>query len=176
MIYYGVIVHAGFFLQSNAERPIIMSRTVTDNIDIDVTPFKGPFKSKGANRRAVASLRADLDSIHKQMVRIVSSFRSLVPSKVPVYLSIHRPRGIPLLWWRKVGRNSEYVKLFDSSDCMLSLDEFLPTTMQLIVGFDRDRLHYNLQATMVGHSLEHYVKYQNGNEILNNFVLSVATP
>ncbi len=141
-----------------------------DNIAIDVHPFKGPFKGKGTNRVAVQTLREDLASINERMVSIVESFRDAVPRGVPVYLSIHKPRGFPQLWWRKSGGAGKYIKLFDDHQYLSALRNLLPATMQLVCDFDRCRLHYNLKATIVGHSLEHYIKYGEGQHALDRFL------
>jgi hypothetical protein len=140
---------------------------ITDNYEINVSPFKGPFKGKGANRKALQNLKADLDQIKSDMKLIVDEFNQAMPPPRKVLFRILMVRGIPQLWWREANERGTYLKLFESETGEKFRVSFFPATLELMENFDRKRLHYNLKATLVGHAIEHYRKYINGNLLLD---------
>lgn len=148
-----------------------MNNTITDNYEINVSPFKGPFKGKGANRKALKNLMDDLAQIKADMKLIVSDFNQAMPSPRKVLFRILMVRGIPQLWWREANERGTYLKLFESNAGDELRSSFFPATLALMEDFDRKRLHYNLKATLVGHAIEHYKKYINGNQLLDRIEL-----
>ena len=151
----------------------MMVDAVVDNHVIQTTPFKGPFKGKGANRKAVQVLQDDLAQIRADMEDVVNEYNIAMPRRkdrkfLPPHLCVFRPRGIPHLWWREANKGSKYVHLFDSDKGTEILSQYLPTTVEMFREFDRKRLHYNLKATLVGHAIEHYGKYLEGNQLLDD--------
>lgn len=148
--------------------PIIMDDMFTDNIDINISPFKGPFKGKGKNNVAVKSLRNDLSQIDGHMQSIVADFKRASQGRLPVYLYIKKPRGIPQLMWRETGQRSNFLRLFDSDAGKAVLAEVLPATMQLLINYERVRLFWNVRAQIVGHPMEHFNKMRKGNDHLDD--------
>ncbi|MFT7532454.1 MAG: hypothetical protein ACI9FD_003485 [Gammaproteobacteria bacterium] len=146
----------------------MMTSVIADNIDIDVYPFKGPFKGKGANRKAINQLKVDLLEIKSVMESVIVDFAKVMqPTKRVVSLTMFRPRGIPQLWWRTANKKATYLKLFGSEEGNAILAGMLPEAIDFFIRHERKRLHYNLQATMIGHALEHYRNYVEGNEIMD---------
>jgi hypothetical protein len=151
----------------------MMVNVVVDNHEIQTSPFKGPFKGKGANRKAVQILKDDLEQILSDMESVVKEYNKTMPRGRaryfrPPHLCVFRPRGIPHLWWREANKSSKYVHLFDSDRGTEILSQYLPSTVEMFQEFDRKRLHYNLKATLVGHAVEHYGKYLDGNQLLDD--------
>ena len=144
-----------------------MNSFITDNYEINVSPFKGPFKGKGANRKALQNLMDDLAQIKSDMKLIVDEFNQAMPPPRKVLFRILMVRGIPQLWWREANERGTYLKLFGSEVGEKFRVSFFPATLELMENFDRKRLHYNLKATLVGHAIEHYRKYINGNQLLD---------
>lgn len=148
--------------------PIIMDDMFTDNIDINISPFKGPFKGKGKNIVAVKSLRNDLDQIDVHMQSIVADFKRTAKGRFPVYLNIRKPRGIPQLMWRESTRQADFLRLFDSTRGDAILSGLLPATLQLLINYERARLFWNVRAQIVGHPMEHFNKMRKGNDHLDD--------
>mgnify|MGYP006899577562 CR=1 FL=1 len=151
----------------------MMVNSVVDNHEIQTSPFKGPFKGKGANRKAVHILQDDLKQIVLDMESVIEEYNLAMPRgkaryNRPPHLCVFRPRGIPHLWWREANKGSKYVHLFDSARGVEILSQYLPVTVEMFREFDRKRLHYNLKATLVGHAIEHYGKYLEGNQLLDD--------
>ncbi len=159
-----------------AQGPIISRFLPADNIEIDLYPFKGPFKGKGANRRAMRVLVDELAELKEQMIEIIDEYNRLLNRDVmvtgsprPPVLSLFEPRGIPQLWWREPTKKSEYIKsLFGSKKGREYLKPLGAGAISMIMEFDVLRLYFNLKSTMVGHSLEHYRKFTAGMEILES--------
>jgi len=89
-----------------------MNSFITDNYEINVSPFKGPFKGKGANRKALQNLMNDLTLIKSDMKLIVDEFNQVMPPPRKVLFRILMVRGIPQLWWREANERGTYLKLW----------------------------------------------------------------
>ncbi len=149
-----------------------------DNITIDITPFKGPFKGKGANRRAVQQLTNDLSDLEVNMNRLRDEYGQSfkrnykhVTDNREYRLDILRARGYPQLWWRVSASGGAWVKLFENDDFKPYLDGLMSATLDLMIDFERRRLAINLQAIWLGHTLEHYKRFVNANQNLDELGL-----
>lgn len=150
----------------------------TDNIDINISPFKGPFKGKGANRKAIQILQDDQEKIRAVMRSIVKDYNTVMPEEKNrgnkdllrrPYLGVVSPAGVPQLWWRRPDRSSRMIHLFGSVEGDKILSKFLPNTIMVFQDFDMLRVHWNLKAMFVGRNLAHYVKYMDELAILESY-------
>ena len=128
------------------------------------SPFKGPFKGKGANRKALRQLKDDM-ALHDEMRRVVDRFNQVFPMRRVVHLRILN-RQYPLLWWRYAGNSGSYVRLFHTPEGLTLLDQFMPETQQRLKEFDRLRLRLNFRATVIGNAIRSYQRYEEGLDAL----------
>ena len=149
-----------------------------DNICIDVTPFKGPFKGKGANRKSLQILKDDLAVVESAMREAVSEFNELFPPLGPrvksnqrrrFKLVIHRPRGVPQLWWRVASLKSNFIKIFDNEAERQYLLGLMPATFRELKRLDELRLELNFKASILANAIEFFTKYVDGVQQLEDF-------
>jgi len=119
-------------------------------------PFKGPFKGKGANRRALRELESDLQNIHDEMDTVQKKYNDVFSCPRPVLLRRLHKRAYSFLWWRMVGHSGTYIRLFDSDQGRKVLASLMPQTQQLLIAFDRERIRLNFRATVVGNAVQAY--------------------
>lgn len=151
-----------------------MSEHLNDILDIDLSPFKGPFKGKGANRKAIGILRVEQQRILEVMHSVISDYEQALPrlkQHGPILhprLRVHGSPDIPQLWWRESVGNSKFVRLFDCERGEIILKRYMPATIELFKRFDRRRANINLQSGMVGYALRKYKLYMTDLDILDN--------
>lgn len=140
---------------------------MNDNRDENEWPFKGPFKGKGANRRALQLLLAKMNMVREEMEQVENQFKKIFPNRrTPVHLRILK-REYPLLWWRRSGSSGSYVRLFTTPEGQELLNDFMPETLNRLKEFDQVRLRLNFQATVVGNTIMSYKRYIEGTDKLN---------
>ena len=144
---------------------------MSDIRETDVFPFKGPFKGKGQNRKALRQLQQELDAIENKMMAVVMDFNNVFTTPRLVNLRILRRSGYPLLWWRKAESSGSYIRLFHSDEGDSIINQFLPAAKSKIIEFDKSRLLLNFRATVVGNTIESYKRYDDGLDVLHQHVV-----
>lgn len=138
-------------------------------VDDNRNPFKGPFKGKGENRRALRELESEMSEIDAAMREVVDRFNEAFRSPRPVHLRILAKRSYRLLWWRVPGNSGTYIRLFDSERGREILDALLPRTKKLLVDFDKERIRLNFRSSVVGNAIEGYRRRERDLDILERF-------
>jgi hypothetical protein len=64
-----------------------------DNHDSEYMTFKGPFKGKGQNRKAVQLLKIRYSEVLREMEQVMEKFHEIFPGPRPVNLNSHRRRN-----------------------------------------------------------------------------------
>jgi len=149
---------------------------LTDKLDIDLSPFKGPFKGKGANRRAMEVLENDKKLLVRQMYKLIREVEDVFPPpgpRAPIkfpHLRIFKATNgkIPQLWWRDPVGNSKYLKLFESDRGIELMSNFQSRTVDCFKEFDSRRGTLNFQSTLVCATLMRYEIYLTNIEALEN--------
>ena len=134
--------------------------------DDNVFPFKGPFKGKGQNRKALRQLEMEMAEIQELMLETVNEFNLVFKTPRLINLRILKRSGYPLLWWRKAERSGSYIRLFHSDEGALIVGKLLPVAKQKVIDFDKKRLHLNFRATVIGNTIESYKRYDDGINVL----------
>lgn len=141
---------------------------------INITPFKGPFKGKGANRKVVQILEDDLKDILDEMEQLRIEYVKAVPrpkmkqKNQPPYLNIFKPRGIPALMWRIADTRSERFKLFEDDIGKEILSRYMDAAFNVFVEVEKQRLHLNFKSTLLAHTIMKYKVFMSGHEHLEN--------
>ena len=127
-------------------------------------PFKGPFKGKWQNRKAVRILDSEMQTIREEMVQLVERFNATFPSSPrPVNLRIHnRPASHRLLSWRQATHSGSYLQLFGSEAGTEILSRLGPNAVQLFANFDLERLRLNFRSKLIWSTHHAYQLYQEG--------------
>lgn len=129
-----------------------------DNIEIDLSPFKGPFKGKRRNREAVEMLNSSMADLQDVIKSEIDAFNKIIPRfRRPFKLALLTARGRPQLWWREARANGPWIKdIYNNPEFMSWLAGLLPETKNAILEFDDRRHSYNFQANILGTAKEHY--------------------
>jgi len=142
---------------------IIVVADVGDNRN----PFKGPFKGKGANARALRDLETELAEVHSEMCSVVARFDNNFRQPRPVNLRILGRRAYPLLWWRVPGSSGTYIRLFDSEKGAVILNTLMPYTRQTLMQYDQERIRLNFRSAVIGNAVESYRRRERDLALLN---------
>ena len=134
-------------------------------------PFKGPFKGKGANRRALRDLELELEKIHAEMDRVEERFNLVFQRPRPILLRRLRKRAYSLLWWRLAGKSGTYIRLFDSDAGDAVLATLMIETREVLKRFDQERIRLNFRAGVVGNAVQAYRIRARDISILEHFDL-----
>ncbi len=129
------------------------------------TPFKGPFKGKGQNRKAVRELQFEMENIRARMEDIVGNFNLAFPSTPRVVNLRILKRGAisyPLMWWRQTCSGGSFFLLFNSEPGQRLLSQLMPRSVELLAKFDRERLMINWESKVIGSTLDAYKVHMNG--------------
>ncbi len=129
-------------------------------------PFKGPFKGKGQNARALRELESELAEVLEEMCAVVKRFNDNFRPPRPVNLRILGKRMYPLLWWRVPGSSGTYIRLFDSDKGTAILDTLMPRTHQTLMLYDQERIRLNFRSAVVGNAVESYRRRERDLELL----------
>ncbi len=130
-------------------------------------PFKGPFKGKGQNARALRELESEMAGIHDEMRLVVERFNDQFRMPRPVNLRILGKRVYPLLWWRVPGSSGTFIRLFDSVQGAAIIDTLMPQTHQVLMGFDQERIRLNFRSAVVGNAVESYRRRERDLALLD---------
>lgn len=135
---------------------------IDDNVQ-SCLPFKGPFKGKGANRRAIRELEVEMQQIRAEMDQLIKVYNSTFkrPRLVNLRL-IQRKNTFPLMWWREAVSGGKFIQLFMDPRGKVILSRLGPNTIDVLKDFDRQRLNLNFRSKVVGGTLEGFEIYQNG--------------
>lgn len=139
---------------------------VVDRCD-NLNPFKGPFKGKGANARALRELESQMVEIHNEMRTVVDRFNDRFRVPRPVNLRILGRRLYPLLWWRVPGSSGTFIRLFDSDKGAEILDSLMPQAQRALMEFDQERIRLNFRITVVGAAVEAYRRRERDLALLD---------
>lgn len=146
---------------------IIEHGQMNDNRMTVDSPFKGPFKGKGANRKALRQLENEMAQVNEEMLAVVEQYNQVFPQRqTMVHLRIIN-RQYPLLWWRVAGNSGSYVRLFNTPDGLAMLGRLMPETQQRLKQFDRLRLRLNFKSTVIGNAIRSYQRYEEGLDALD---------
>ena len=129
-------------------------------------PFKGPFKGKGANARALRDLDAELSQVLVEMRAVVERFNGDFRAPRPVNLRILGKRHYPLLWWRVSGSSGTYIRLFDSAKGSAILETLMPQSRKILMSYDKERIRLNFRSSVVGNALEAYRRRERDLDLL----------
>ncbi len=135
-------------------------------MDDNHNPLKGPFKGKGINRQILRELEIEMESIKMEMHQVMARFDRTLRLPRPVNLRLSRTRTYPILWWRMIGRNGTFIRLFDSQAGDEILADLLPRTIKLLMDFDRERIRLNCRAGMIGNAVQGYSRREQDLAIL----------
>ncbi len=134
-------------------------------------PFKGPFKGKGANRRAIRELRSEAKQIRAEMDQLIGIYNTTFQRPRSVNLRLlQRANTYPLMWWREAVSGGPYIQLFRDSKGQAILKYLGPNTVDVLRDFDRKRLYLNFRSKVVGGALEGFEIYERGMEELEAVV------
>lgn len=131
-------------------------------------PFKGPFKGKGQNARALRELESELAEVLAEMRIIVERFNEDFRMPRPVNLRILGKRVYPLLWWRVPGSSGTYIRLFDSEKGDAIMSSLMPQSRQALMSYDKERIRLNFRSAVVGNALESYRRRERDLALLDN--------
>lgn len=148
---------------------------MSDNCGFHASPFKGPFKGKGANNKALRQLNEEMSGLLVEMTAVVKRFDQIFNPPRFINLRILK-REYPLLWWREAKQSGSYVRLFQSQKGLALLDGLMPQARAHLVEFDRQRLHLNFRATVVGNTLRAYLRYEEGISQLEQLHITTTGP
>ncbi len=143
-------------------------------MDDNHNPLKGPFKGKGVNRQVLRELENELESIKAEMKEVMARFDKTFHLPRPVNLRLSRTRTYPILWWRMMGRNGTFIRLFDSEAGKEILARLLPRTIKLLMDFDKERIRLNCRAGMFGNAVEGYFRRERDLAILEQYEQRMA--
>ena len=140
-----------------------------DNGHESYIPFKGPFKGKGQNRKAVRVLDTEMQAIREEMAQLVKRFNDAFPSTPrPVNLRVHgRPAAHTLLSWRQATHSGSYLQLFGTNVGTEILARLGPNSVQLLAQFDLERLRLNFRCKLIWSARHAYQLYQEGLDSQN---------
>lgn len=150
--------------QITRRQVIIVVVVVSDNGN----PFKGPFKGKRENARALRELEAELASIHDEMRAVVGRFNERFRPPRPVSLRILGRRQWPLLWWRVPGASGTYIRLLDSDRGLSILESLMPQARKALMEFERERIRLNFRSGVVGNAVESYRRRERDLALLES--------
>lgn len=160
-------------LKQNIEgcRRVFLHGLVIINMDDNqlemLLPFKGPFKGKGRNRRAVRQLESQMIEIRIAMEHVVDQYNStFVTRPRPVNLMIHK-RGKhmhPMLTWRKSIRGGSFFHLFGNEEGEALLRQLRPNTVRVMADFDNKRLILNFKSKVAFSALSAYWLMEEGEQ------------
>ena len=138
--------------------------TCANDNEQNAIPFKGPFKGKGANRRAMRELEQELTVIRQEMDLLIGTFKATFSSRPRVVNMglVQRKNTYPLMWWRASVNGGPFIQLFNSERGQLILANLGPNTVRTLREFDYQRLHLNFRSKVVGSALESFVIFENG--------------
>lgn len=134
------------------------------------SPFKGPFKGKGANRKMIQILENDLNDILEEMEQLKIEYAKAVPrpkmhhKNQPPYLNVFKPRGIPALMWRMPSTRSVRFKLFEDDIGLKILSGYMDATVNVFKEIEAQRLDLNFKSTLLAHTIQKYKVYISGQE------------
>ncbi len=130
-------------------------------------PFKGPFKGKWQNARALRELESELAEVHAEMRVVVERFNDQFRPPRPVNLRILGKRQYPLLWWRVPGSSGTYIRLFDSEKGAVILGTLMPQTRQALMRYDQERIRLNFRSAVIGNAVESYRRRERDLALLS---------
>ncbi len=132
-------------------------------------PFKGPFKGKGENRKALRELEIEMGEIRDEMNALTARFDETFRPPRPINLRLSRRQSYLMLWWRMPGRSGTFIRLFDNEKGLKVLASLLPETRRVFVGFDKERIRLNFRGSVVGHAIDNYVRRERDLAILEQY-------
>ena len=135
-----------------------------DNAQEDCIPFKGPFKGKGQNRKAMRLLDVEMDAIREEMAQLVDRYNAVFHSTPrPVNLRVlGRPSAHTLLNWRQATHSGSYLQLFGSEAGDQILSRLGQNAVRLLAQFDLERLRLNFRCKLIWSARHAYQLYQEG--------------
>jgi len=148
-----------------------------DNVTEISTPFKGPFKGKGQNRKAVRKLELELDELKVEMENLVVRYNSefpMTPRVVNLRILKRGSRVYPLMYWRESAKSGSFFKLFDSTKGSIILKSIGPRSIEILLGFDSEMIIMNFKSKILGSAIDAYSIYQSHLEKLENHTYSLA--
>ena len=148
----------------------MMLTAIGDNVQSCI-PFKGPFKGKGANRRAIRELRNELAQIRLEMDQLIEVFNETFQRPRPINLRLlQRAKTFPIMWWREAMRSGPCIQLFNDPRGQVILNKLGPNTVKVLRDFDQQRLNLNFRSKVVGGALEGFEIYERGMAQLEKVV------
>ena len=143
---------------------------INDNVHEHI-PFKGPFKGKGANRRAIRELRSEVKQIRAEMDQLIEVYNTTFQRPRAINLRLlQRANTYPLMWWREAVSGGPYIQLFRDSRGQAILERLGTNTVEVLRDFDRKRLYLNFRSKVVGGALEGFEIYERGMAELETVV------
>jgi len=135
---------------------------IDDNVQTCL-PFKGPFKGKGANRRAIRELTDEMQQIRAEMDQLIQVYNTTFKRPRLINLRLlQRNNTFPLMWWREAVSGGPFIQLFMDPRGKVILSRLGPNTVDVLKDFDRQRLNLNFRSKVVGGTLEGFEIYQKG--------------
>jgi len=123
------------------------------------TPFKGPFKGKGKNRKAVRELELELAEVRECMESLVERYNEAFPNTPRLVNLRILKRGsqiYPLMYWRETCGTGTFFKLFGNDKGKKILDSIGPKSKELFTMFDKEKLRINFKSKLIGSAIEAY--------------------
>lgn len=147
-----------------------MLTAIDDNVQSCI-PFKGPFKGKGQNRRAIRELKKELAQIRSEMDQLIEVYNETFQRPRPINLRLlQRANTFPIMWWRAAVRSGPFIQLFNDPRGQVILSKLGPNTVRVLRDFDQQRLNLNFRSKVVGGALEGFEIYERGMAQLEKVV------
>ncbi|MFK5892413.1 MAG: hypothetical protein QM504_04235 [Pseudomonadota bacterium] len=129
------------------------------------TPFKGPFKGKGKNRKAVRELELELVEVKLEMEKLIERYNEAFPNTprlVNLRILKRGSQKFPLIYWRETCGSGTFFKLFGNDKGKQILNSIGPRSKELFTSFDKEKLIVNFKSKMIGSVIEAYNIYSEG--------------